>query len=250
MTIAGVVQKPFDVVMKSSALEAYANGLHGEWLVIVDADEFLELPYSSLGKTIEALGRMGLDELPALLLQRAAADGSLPALSGRVPLDALFPCYDYRLADRMNVTYPIWKNKYPLVRLGPQFRLSRGHHLPSAGRPSAHIPVRGVLHHFKWRDRLLRSMSRVRGEASNQREQDAYRCGSRSMIFRLPTDRAQIVQPAGAVCGRSSHAAEPLRTVAAFRPATSGQERARSDRSRDGERFADAPIRTRRRHAG
>ena len=187
VTIAGRVQNPFDEIMKSSALDAYAAGFKGEWLLFVDADEFLELPYGSIEKTIKALDGVGVDELPAFLLQRASADGSLPEISDCAPLDALFPCYDSRLAERMNVTYPIWKNKYPLVRVGPQFTLSRGRHHPSTGRPSAHIPIRGVLHHFKWRDRLLRSVSRFRGEGTSQRQQDAYRIWLEEHDFRLPT---------------------------------------------------------------
>ncbi len=128
-----------------------------------------------------------MDELPAFLVQRATADGSLPALSDTLPIDALFPCYDYRLAERMGVAHPIWKSKYPLVRVGPQFRFSGGHHLPSTGRPSAHIPVRGAVHHFKWRDRLLRSIARVRGDGSNQHEQNSYLRWLEENDFRLPT---------------------------------------------------------------
>ena len=187
VTVAGVVQSSFGAVMKLSAIEAYTGTLDTEWLIVVDADEFLELPCISLAATIKVLRRIGLDELPAFLLQRAAPDGSLPALPDRGPVDAVFPCYDYGLAERMGVPYPIWKNKYPLVRLGPQLRLSRGHHLPTAGRPSAHFPIRAVLHHFKWRDRLVRSTSRIRGEGSNQREQDAYRAWLENHAFRLPT---------------------------------------------------------------
>jgi hypothetical protein len=185
--IAGVAQDPFDVVMKTSTIEDYATTLSGGWLIVVDADEFLELPYASLNQMTATLDRIGVEELPALLLQRAAADGSLPTLPDRASLDAVFPCYDYLLAERMNVPFPIWKSKYPLVRFGPQSRLSRGHHLPSTGRPSAHVPIRGILHHFKWRDRLLRSISRIRGESSNQREQDAYRFWLEAHEFRLPT---------------------------------------------------------------
>src|SRR5688500_3682895 len=101
----------------------------GEWMVIADADEFLEVPYRSLAKTIRALLCLGLDELPATLLQRAAADGRLASLAEGRATGELFPCYDYLLAERMDLPHPIWKSKYPLVRVGDEFRLSRGHHL-------------------------------------------------------------------------------------------------------------------------
>ncbi len=135
---------------------------------------------------VAALECLGIEELPANLLQRAAPDGRLLALADGAP-EALFPCYDYRLAERMGVARPIWKSKYPLVRVGPRFRLSNGNHFPSNGRAVAHLPIRGVAHHFKWRDRLAQSIARVRGEGSNQHEQDAYRRWLEGHDGRLPT---------------------------------------------------------------
>ena len=44
-----------------------------------------------------------------------------------------------------------------------------------------------MLHHFKWRDRLLRSFSRTRANA-NQHEQDAYRLWLEQNGSRLPTE--------------------------------------------------------------
>ncbi len=177
VTIEGFNGEPFDDVLLTSSLDTLARQFEGEWIVVVDADEFLELPYASLDRTIDALSRLGMEELPANLLQRAAPDGQLRSLSEGTPV-ALFPCYDYRLAERMNTAFPVWKSKYPLVRIGPKFRFSQGNHHPSNGRAAMHLPIRGVLHHFKWRDRLLRSISRKRGEIEkqqgNQEEQNSY----------------------------------------------------------------------------
>ena len=167
-------------------MQALAERFAGEWIVVADADEFLELPYSSLARTVAALECLGIEELPANLLQRAAPDGRLLSLADGEP-ETLFPCYDYRLAERMGVARPIWKSKYPLVRVGPRFRLSNGNHFPSNGRAAAHLPIRGVAHHFKWRDRLARSIARARGEGSNQHEQDTYRRWLEGHDGRLPT---------------------------------------------------------------
>ncbi len=188
VTIAGIVQGPFDEVRKSAILEAYAKGFTGEWVLFVDADEFLELPYPSLTLTIDGLASMRVGELPARLMQRAHPRGILASLEGFGSIDEAFPQYDYRLAERMNVRFPIWKNKYPLIQIGPAFRLARGFHMPAGGRPVAQVPIRAVLHHFKWRDRLLRAVERRRGEGSNQTEQDAYRAWLEAHEFRLPTE--------------------------------------------------------------
>src|SRR5690606_22298025 len=90
------------------------------------------------------------------------------------------------LAERMIAPPPIWKSKYPLAFVGARFSNMRGNHLPHAGAPSAHMPIRGVVHHFKWRDRLFRSVVRERGARSNQREQDGYRNWLEGNGFRLP----------------------------------------------------------------
>ena len=188
VTIAGFVQESFDEVTKTATLEAYAKRFVGEWIVFADADEFLELPYPSLTHTIKALTSVGVTELPANLVQRAHPEGILASLEGHASLDELFPKYDYRLAERMGVRLPVWKNKYPLAQIGPDFRLARGFHMPTGGKPAAHVPIRAVLHHFKWRDRLVRSTGRNRGKYANQEEQEAYRAWLEAYGFRLPTD--------------------------------------------------------------
>jgi glycosyltransferase involved in cell wall biosynthesis len=191
VTIAGVVDQPYSESLRSPLVEEYARGFPGEWLIIADADEFLELPYPSLKRTVEALCCLAADELPASLLQRVSADGRLPTLSEDASLDASFPCFDFRLTERMNLREPIWKSKYPLVRVGDQFRLVRGNHLPHSGRATAHLPIRGVVHHFKWRDRLLRSVEEKRGAGSNQHDVDAYKQWLEENDSRLPSEGLQ-----------------------------------------------------------
>jgi hypothetical protein len=88
----------------------------------------------------------------------------------------------------MGVDKPIWKSKYPLVRVSPRFRFLRGNHLPHAGRPAAHLPIRAVVHHFKWRNRLLNALRKTRGAGSNQHEMDAYRRWLEANGLRVPAD--------------------------------------------------------------
>lgn len=191
VTIEGIVSEAYDGELRRSALDAVARQFVGEWILVVDADEFMELPYTSLERTIEAMIELGMQELPANLLQRAAPDGVLHTLSEGPP-EELFTCYDYRLAERMGTEFPVWKSKYTLVRVGPAFCLHQGSHHPSNGRAAMHVPIRGVLHHFKWRDRLLRSIARQRGEVGkqqgNQEEQNAYHRWLYTNNQRLPTE--------------------------------------------------------------
>ncbi len=209
VTIEGFSSEPFDAVMKASALQTIAQRFVGEWVIVADADEFLELPYASLSRTIAALECLGSDELQANLLQRAAPDGKLLSLADGEP-QALFSSCDYRLAERMNTAFPIWKGKYPLARISPRFRLSRGNHFPSNGRPVAHLPIRGVVNHFKWRDRLMQSIGRTRRGLSNQSEQDAYSRWLGEHDGCLPTDGLKPYSRSALF--RDGHLIKPNRT--------------------------------------
>ena len=231
VTIEGFNGEPYNDVLLTSSLDAMARQFEGEWVVIVDADEFLELPYASLSRTIDALMCLGMDELPASLLQRCAPDGELRSLAEGAP-ETLFPCYDNRLAERMDTEFPVWKSKYPLVRIGPKFRFAQGNHHPSNGRAAMHLPIRGVLHHFKWRDRLLRSLSRARGEVGKQQgnpeEQNAYHRWLEGHGQRVPTDRLKVYSRSELL--REGHLIRPtrneVRVWAALRKARQGRSAA------------------------
>jgi glycosyltransferase involved in cell wall biosynthesis len=191
LTIAGMTDEPYADSMRGPIIGDYARGFLGDWLIVVDPDEFLELPYPSLKRTIAALSCLGAEELPASLLQRVSAEGRLPARSDGATLDSLFPCLAFRPTERMDVLSPIWKSRYPLVRVGERFSLLRGNHLPHAGRATAHLPIRGVVHHFNWRDRLLRSIKEKRGAGSNQDEIGAHRRWREANDCRVPSEGLQ-----------------------------------------------------------
>ena len=50
-------------------------GLRDQWVLLVDSDEFVELPAPSLGETIRLLERTGTDALAAPMLQRIRTGG-------------------------------------------------------------------------------------------------------------------------------------------------------------------------------
>ncbi|MGH6922435.1 MAG: glycosyltransferase, partial [Propylenella sp.] len=188
VVIAGVLPAGADVDVTSSALDAYTRRFEDEWVVIVEPDEFLELPYETLEQTVAALQSLGADELPATVLQRAAPDGRLAALSGEARPSEVFPCYDFRLAERMDGPEPIRKTKYPLVRVATGLRLPGNAHLPHTGRASAYHPIRGVLHHYHWRDRLSGAVGQGQLRIADQYEHDAYRRWLEAHDFCVPAE--------------------------------------------------------------
>lgn len=186
--------------LRLSVLNAMALDLKGEWIIHADADEFLELPYKSIERTIAALDVLGIDCLPALLVQRIAADGSLPEIHGRQPLQQQFPHYSLTLCEDLGVELPIWKAKFPLMKVTEDCRIRLGNHLPPTGMPAEHAPIRGLVHHFKWRKTLHLALSLPRGEDANPHEMQAYAAWIRDRDARLPTsgrrryDRNDLIQ--------------------------------------------------------
>ena len=184
------VNKPFCKSLKCDEITAIARRYVGEWVVFADADEFLELPNGSLGEMVASLEAAGIEELYATMLQRVAGDGSLPEVRNDSSLETLFPLYHVGLCEDLGLELPAWRSKYPLARVGANLVYKRGNHLPSNGRSVAHVPIRAVMHHFKWRKSLLKAFEQERGEGTNSDEMAIYRRYLESH-GRLPLDGAK-----------------------------------------------------------
>jgi glycosyltransferase involved in cell wall biosynthesis len=169
------VNKPFCKSLKCDEITATARRYVGEWVVFADADELLEMPTRGLKEMVAALEAAGIEELYATMLQRVAADGSLPEVRADSDLDSLFPMHHVGLCEDMGLEKPAWKSKYPLARVGANFVYQRGNHLPGNSRSVAHVPIRAVMHHFKWRKSLLSAFEQERGEGTNFGEMAVYR---------------------------------------------------------------------------
>ncbi|NDC64204.1 MAG: glycosyltransferase, partial [Planctomycetia bacterium] len=184
------VDQPFCKTLKCDEITACARRFPGQWLVFADADEFFQPPTASLADAAAMLEEAGVDEMHATMLQRVAADGGLPEVKADSRLDELFPLVSFGLCEEMGLERPAWKSKYPLARIGPRFAYQRGNHLPGNHRSVAHVPIRGVVHHFKWRSRLLDAFAQERGEGTNFAEMAVYRryVGTHG---RLPTELAK-----------------------------------------------------------
>ena len=181
---------------RRSILNLMAEGEEGRWVVIVDVDEFLELPLRTLARTTAALEVMGHAALPAFMLQRVSEDGSLPALDPELSIDEQLPMGSFGLCELMQTESTVWKTKYPLARVTPDFKIDRGNHWPPVPRPQAHLPMRGVVHHFKWRAALKTALDLPRGPSSNHYEMNAYRRWLDTHADRLPVTGARPVSRA------------------------------------------------------
>ncbi len=174
-----------------SVLNSIALSFRDQWLLQVEVDEFLDLPCPTLARTVRTLEILGLDCLPALLVQRQTADGSLPVLDPERDLPAQFPCYNLHLCEEMGLERPAWKTKFPLVRVTAGFRMQRGNHLPPNGRSIDHAPIRGVIHRFKWRAAARTILTSPDGADANCRATRACRRWLADHDDRLPTRGAR-----------------------------------------------------------
>ena len=151
---------PFDDRQAYARLTRLARGHDGEWAIVADADEFLELPYGGLARTIRALSLAGATSLPAVLVQRVAAGGTRPALEAGADPHRTYPLASVSLTARLLPGSPPWLEKAPLFLVHDGTELALGHHLPPDGLARSPLPLRAVVHHFKWRAGLVESQRR------------------------------------------------------------------------------------------
>lgn len=139
---------------KKRRLDRVLAGLRNQWVLLVDSDEFLELPAPSLGETIRLLERTGTDALAAPMLQRIRADGSLDSPDVVPDPFREFPLCSWNLYALMSVKAPV--SKFPLFycRSGTEMTES-GNHYPPVGCVATPEILQGVSHHFKWRSVVL-----------------------------------------------------------------------------------------------
>src|SRR5262249_54440890 len=69
VTIAEEHDQPDSDEARREALARLVRGFAGEWVLLADADEFVELPFLSLPATLRALRAFGMTALPAISVQ-------------------------------------------------------------------------------------------------------------------------------------------------------------------------------------
>ena len=150
---------PFVGGEKKRRLDRVLAGLTGQWLLLVDSDEFLELPVGSMAEAIRLLERTGTDALAAPMVQRIRADGSLESPDLVPDPFREFPLCSWNLYSLMSVKAPL--SKFPLFycRSGTEM-MESGNHYPPLGTVAVPDILQGVSHHFKWRRVVLERLRR------------------------------------------------------------------------------------------
>jgi Glycosyl transferase family 2 len=140
----------FHSTEKVERLNRLVTRLSGQWLLVVDSDEFLELPYGDLAETVRVLERLRVDVLQSHFLQRLSNDGSLDSPEIVADPFAAFPLCSLELYRRMGVDAAV--TKHPLFYSTGSTRLhDAGTHGAPLGSRCWMAPLQGVSHHFKWR---------------------------------------------------------------------------------------------------
>ena len=146
----------FDPFEKRDRLAWGLSALDSGWVVLVDSDEFVELPYRSLAATVNVMRWLRADSLRAPMLQRFAWDSIYIDGDAR-PFDA-YPWCSVDLYARLGEPQAVI-DKYPVFELQRKTRLQRGNHYPPNGYGSRVAPMLGVTHHFKWRPAVQNRLS-------------------------------------------------------------------------------------------
>jgi hypothetical protein len=180
----------FHSTEKLRRMNLVLSRLRGEWIVLVDSDEFLELPYSSLQKTARVLERLRADVLPAPFLQRLTIDGSLDTPAVIDDPFRTFPLCSADLYRRMGVDASCTKHPLLFATGSTELYDAGNHGLPFGSRCRL-APVQGVTHHFKWRRTVFeRLRARVESAHPWRHESAGFASYLRSHANRLPVEGA------------------------------------------------------------
>ncbi len=143
----------FSIEEKQRRINALLERLKGEWILLVDSDEFVEFPYNSLSTTIRKLEDVGENTLSAPMIERLKPGGSFetPEII-HDPFDYFTLC-STRLYRNMGVNAS--NKKYPLFFCIDRTYAHGGNHYPPNGTSTSISESQGATHHFKWRKPLI-----------------------------------------------------------------------------------------------
>ena len=148
LSFAAVHQGPWDEDLNAYLIRAQMRRHPGDWWVVADLDEFhvYDRPLADVIADCEA---GGYEYVKGALLDRVAADGSLPALKPGESIWAQFP-----LAGLVSLHVPgAGSSKVTLTRGDVQLHL--GQHGAITGRLLPAEAAFPQVHHFKWTDSVL-----------------------------------------------------------------------------------------------
>jgi len=178
----------FSAAEKKRRLDSLLASMTGQWLVLVDSDEFVEFPYRRIPMTIRMLELARANALFAPMLQHLTADGSLENPEIIEDPFGVFPLCSVTLYEKMGTKASI--HKFPLFYCTPGTALVEGgNHHPPLGTPAALSSLRGVTHHFKFRKSVFTRLdSRIQSSHPYRHESVQFRHYLENNGNRLPTE--------------------------------------------------------------
>jgi glycosyltransferase involved in cell wall biosynthesis len=200
ITIEDVYQGPFPATVshggklnsteKKNRLDALLARYTGQWVLLVDSDEFVEFPYRDIPETIRKLECANADLMAAPMLQRLKTDGSLDSPPVIDDPFEIFPLCSVDLYRRMAVSADIFKFPLFYCASGTELVDDGNHHPPRGLKPKA-AEMRGVTHHFKFRRTITQRLEkRINSEHPWRYESVGFRQYLENHANRLPLEEA------------------------------------------------------------
>jgi glycosyltransferase involved in cell wall biosynthesis len=175
---------------KKNRLDALLARHTGQWVLLVDSDEFVEFPYQDIPETIRKLESANANLMAAPMLQRLRSDGSLdspPVIDDPFPV---FPLCSLDLYWRMGVRADVFKFPLFYCASGTEL-LDEGNHHPPRGLEPKASAILGVTHHFKFRRVISRRLEkRINSAHSWKYESLGFRDYLENHSDRLPLEGA------------------------------------------------------------
>jgi glycosyltransferase involved in cell wall biosynthesis len=176
ITIEDTYGGPFHIDEKKNRLDAVLARNVGQWILLVDSDEFVEFPYQDIPATVQMLDFAHANVMAAPMLQRLTRDGSLETPPVIDDPFQMFPLCLVDLYWKMGARADIFKFPLFFCDSGTQLAEGGNHHPPLGCEPRA-TTLQGVTHHFKFRrtvsqrlDKRINSAHPWRHESSQFRE--------------------------------------------------------------------------------
>jgi hypothetical protein len=171
IVIADSYEGEFTDREKKRRIDSLLATMTGQWLLVVDSDEFVEFPYRRISSTILMLELTQGNVLLAPMLQHMTPDGSLDTPDVVDDPFRTFPLCSVALYEKMGSA--AWINKCPLFYCTNGTALADGgNHQTPVGISPKPRSLLGVTHHFKFRrsvcdrlDRRIHSNYEVRYES-------------------------------------------------------------------------------------
>ena len=177
----------FDAAEKCRRQALVLERLRGNWVMLVDSDEFVELPYDTVGETVSVMQWLKVRALAAPMLQRTTLSGAVELPEVIDDASTAFPLCVPDLYARLGSDAD--ERKYPLFRYDADAKVHVGNHMPPMPLHRVAPPLKGVTHHYKWRPSVhARMAERIAINHPWKHQSEAYMAYLARHEWRLPVE--------------------------------------------------------------